>query len=251
MKTNVIKNENSSKNFHEELDEEIATFILFAMIQNNITRHPNVVIKYPLGDHLGIINKAQGIHDLMSTSTWMSGISGIAAKLAAFQAGITTYVSLEANAKLVPGGVAARDTFSSTFVSETSEDLRVIVQGVVNLNKTSALTIAQSCNMEIQGIGGKQALEWNVKKGELSKSAELSAKIKGYNTKRYAVQFQKTTDMNDEDSWYLRANEIVPLLQAETTVFNLTLKDTVYFRFRLILADGPTEWSEVISIIIT
>jgi len=239
---------------NESLEESerngIVPIIMTIVSQNDITRHPKVVIKYPLGDHPNIIIKAQAIHDAMKTSPWTSGITGIVTKLASFQTDIATYTSLEANAKRVSGGVGARDTFSSTFITETSEDLRVIVQGVVNLNKTSAIDIAKSCDMEIQGAGGRSPFKWTVTHGKLSGSVDLSADISEYNTRRYCSQWQRTKDASDPASWYLLENEILPTLQAKTTVFDLRVKDTVSFRFRLILSDGPTEWSDVIQIII-
>jgi hypothetical protein len=222
--------------------------ILMTLQQGDLSHVPIVVIKFP-EDHPGIIMKAQSIHDAMGTSTWMSGITDIADILSDYQDDITEYTALEGKAQLrLPGAVGARDTFSTTFVSETSEALRLIVQGVVKTNKTHAVEIARSCDMDIKAPGGKSASEWNVTHGETSGSVEIAGSIKGYKTNRYSFQWQMTRDLSDEESWFTKANFIDPTLQMTTQVKGLKLKETVWFRFRIILKDGPTEWSEPIGI---
>jgi hypothetical protein len=73
--------------------------------------------------------------------------------------------------------------------------------------------------------------------------AELSGKVKG---KRCAHEWQCTLDPTDSTGWYKKI--IDTTLQAKTTVTGFTFGNTVYFRHRCILMDGPTEWDDVISI---
>ena len=147
--------------------------------------------------------------------------------------------------------VAARDTFADTFVKVTSERLREIVQGLCDADVPNSLEIAQSCGMDIMGVGGRSDQEWTVTRGETSGSVELTGSIKGYKNKRRAFQWQRTLDPTDQASWYKPENEILTTINAFTLVTGLNVKDTVYFRYRIILADGVTDWSETISIIIT
>jgi hypothetical protein len=230
--------------------KQMRHIIMLSLQQSEFSRHERVVIKFP-DDHPGIIFKAQVMHDLMKVSTWVSAVPDLTTKLSAYQTEINTYKEKEAKAQAgFPGAVAERDSFSATFKSETSEALRIIVQGVADANKTSALAVAQSCGMELQGLGGKSELEWSVRHGEKTGSVELAGSIKGYKTKRFAVQWQKTKDPSQESTYYLKENEIIPTLQLTTIVEGLTVKDTVYFRFRLVLKNGVTMWSETLSIVI-
>lgn len=225
--------------------------IMMTIVQSDFTRHAKIVVKFP-DSHPEIIKQGNMVYIGMKNSSWFANVPGISVKLANYFTELQEYAKAEAKAgSREPGAVPARDAVASKFCSETTEELRQIVQGVCDKNSEHALEIAHTAAMEVMGTGGRTSQEWSLQRGEHSCSVKLLGKIIKTKSKRYCFQWQRTPNPENPDSWYERKMEIIPTLQGSTMVLKLPLKETMYFRYRVILPDGATEWSETLSIIVT
>jgi len=227
---------------------------LFVMA--SATFHPKVYINWPGGgpqykDALDAAH-AQSIHDGMAASAWFASITGLPAKLTAYQTAIDDWLVLIAK---IPIGTKQDktdlETYSENFRSVTTARLVEIVQGVADSNQINALSIAESAAMQLKGAGGPSEQQWSVTRVSEG-SVELVGHVKPYRSVRYTIQWQMTTDTQTQGSWYLEANEIPPTPNGKTRVSNLTVGTKYYFRYRVIITDGTvSDWSNTISITIS
>jgi len=225
-------------------------FIMMSITKESVNR-PVVVIKFT-GNHNKDIMRGFQIYKCMKGNKWFANIPGIDELLEEYLAGAKKYEKAQAKAALRTRGAAAfRDVAAYNFCWVLSTKLRTIVQGVCYGNIGNALTIALSANMDLQGPGGRSAQQWSLKKGKLSGSVKLLGKLIVTKSKRYCFQWQRTMTPDIPESWYYSSNEVFPTLGGSTLVNGLSIGTEVFFRFRIILPGGITDWSEVKSIIVT
>jgi len=219
----------------------------------SVSTHPRVYINWPGGGPQkseGLDRDlAQSIHDGMAASSYFTGITGIAALLTAYQTAIDDWSELIA--KIPIGTKQDKDNlalFSDNFRTVTSARLVEVVQGVVDSQKLNAKAIADSAAMSLRGVGKKSANEWSVKRvGE--GTVELTAKIKEYKRKHYAVNWQMTTDTTQPETWYSMLFAIPPTPNGTTIVTGLIKGKEYFFRYRITLTDGTvSEWSSILSL---
>jgi hypothetical protein len=215
--------------------------------------HPRVFIKWP-GNSLKVAaevaNVAQSVHDKCAASTWLSGITGLAAVLTALQDLIDDLLEKAATAK--GGGKEDKTNLEDAInLIQTSGTQAIIniVQGKVYTLKDSAQAIVDSCGMNLKLSGGRDAQVWSVVR--IAKgSVELAGSVKGLKV-RYVIQWQQTQTPQTEESWYLKANEIIPSSKGTRIVTGLPLGKEVFFRYRLIVGGIEEQWSDVISLYIS
>lgn len=226
--------------------------LLMSLMPSNYVRHPRVLLKFKKNDPAGNIVVAQGMHDKMASSTWLSSITTLTATLAAYQTSIDNYTIKEAAASVgTREDKLAFTTYENTFIKVTSERLREICQGVCDNNYVNALVIAESCNMTLKAIGKHDAQEWTVSNGKISGDVIMTADIRGYNHVEHSIDWMMTTDPTTPTSWYLMENEIIGTTQSTNTIHGLRKASTVYFRYRIIHPKGATAWSVTLSLVIT
>jgi len=215
--------------------------------------HPRVRIKWPgsdLKDAPEIANVAQSIHDKCAASSWLAGVIDLATILSTLQGLIDDLVTKAAKAE---GGSKTDKTNleDAINVMQTSGTLDIIniIQAKVYANKDSAQAIVDSCGVFLKLAGGRDAQVWSVKRIAQG-SVELSGQVKGIRS-RYTAQWQRTLDPDNIDSWYERANEIIPTTTGKTIITGLPLGREVFFRYRIIIAGEPGDWSDVISLFVS
>ena len=225
--------------------KKIAAFIMFAA-----TFHPKLYIKWNNEDSQDAL-KAQSVHDKTAASTWMAALPNLVAALAAYQTAIDDWLLLIAKAE--NGNKQDKinlEVFSANFKSIKSARIIEMAQGVADANVTHAEQVAVSCDMELKGKGGRSSQEWSVTRVAAG-SVELSAVVKAYGSKRYAVQWQRSQTPLDSASWYLMENAIIPTPNGKTIVSDLELTKLMYFRYRIISREDVSDWSYIISIVIS
>lgn len=124
-----------------------------------------------------------------------------------------------------------------------TKDLRALlsyVQSVADNNLPNAATIIKSAGMDVKGFSGYNKQNFEVTHGKVSGSIILNAKCID---KRSSYEWQISSD---GITW----NNLPTTLQSKTSVSNLTLGETYYFRTNHITKDGEGNWSQILSIIV-
>ena len=117
------------------------------------------------------------------------------------------------------------------------------VQTLATATPADAAALAIAAGMELKGFTKRGKQVWSVKYTGISQEVELTATIKG---KRCAYEWQQSATPDDLPSW--RVTEITTTLQSTTIATGLPVGKDIYFRFRIILKDGPTQWSDPIKV---
>ena len=140
----------------------------------------------------------------------------------------------------VKGSVAKRNLLYDVVVQDKI-DVMAFVQNLADksLNATTALDIILNAGFDAK-VNGK-----HVKAPLAAKYGELSGEILLVGTalaKRASYEWQKSLDSK---TW---TDDIDGTLQAKTLVKGLTPGTIYFFRYRALLKDGYTKWSQVIFI---
>ena len=122
---------------------------------------------------------------------------------------------------------------------------RDYVQKLVNSDLPNADSIVIDAGMTLKGFTSRQKQVWSVCYTGTSMEIELIGHIKG---KRCAFEWQYSYTPLDESSWWTAHLNVT--LQSTTKVSGLAVGKVVYLRFRHILKDGPTDWYDVLSILV-
>jgi hypothetical protein len=99
--------------------------------------------------------------------------------------------------------------------------------------------------MAIKTIKPRKSQNWIARYNGNTGQVELASRVK---RGRCFTQWGMTYDPTDPNSWF--ANPIDPTLKATTVVSNLTVGKVAYFRYRSILKDGPSPWSDILKIMV-
>ena len=120
------------------------------------------------------------------------------------------------------------------------EAVREKFQNAMNLDKPNAITICQSANLHVKGVGGGHTEIFRAEPGVVSGTIQLYAPGGGPNTAH--------------DWWYSKDNitwvRLKPTINNETLVIGLTPKDDAYFKHERILANGLFPMDGVIHTIV-
>jgi hypothetical protein len=121
--------------------------------------------------------------------------------------------------------------------------LKTYVQTKVDADLSKALEIALSAGMNLKGFTKRGKQQWGVHYTGMTGEVECQGSTR---KTRCAYEWQRTLTPDNLPSW--RVDEITTTLQATTIVKGLTVGKDIYFRYRMILKDGPTQWSDPICI---
>ncbi len=245
------KSPRSKADFKEEKLYESIIFMM-SNYQTSVIQHQPVVLKFKKS-HPAVIMHGLRIYKGMKDSPWFSGIPGIDDLLENYLTLIKNYREAQGKVRTRTLGTrAARDVIASQF-RVYSDNLRFVVEGVCLMNHDDSPAIALSAAMKLHApSAGRGRQNWRVKKGKVEGSIVLQGVVPDTKSKRYCFQWQKTFTPNITGSWYFEENEIIPSLAGEKTVLNLPIQQRVFLRYRVILpGDECTDWSNVISIIVT
>lgn len=188
-----------------------------------------------------LISRARKIVSAMTGNSYFSGtfpaniptLAVVAADTNALEAAEITAASKSL------GSIEARDAKMEILL----KDLRALlayVQLIADNNLPNAATIIKSAGMEIKEFPGYSKDSFEVSHGPVSGSVLLTAKSVD---KRSSYEWQISTDGN---AW----TNLPSTLQCKTTVSNLTLGETYYFRSNHINKNGEGNWSHKLSIIV-
>jgi hypothetical protein len=244
-----LKNENPRMQifFNEIL------FVMPMFTMATFSSHPTVYIPYPNANFKNAATIAalgQSVHDKSAASSWLTGYPGLATILSDFQDKIDDLLIL------ITAAMGGSDTDKvnlttalDAFVTADSLPILSAVKTKCYANKTNALDIATSCGMALKDYTSRGEQQWSAKRVAQS-AVELTGRIKGIQG-RYSINWQMTTTPGDESSWYTKANYIPSTPKSKTIVTGLTLKTEVFFRYCITNKNVVSDWSDVISLIIT
>jgi len=120
------------------------------------------------------------------------------------------------------------------------EQLRGYVQQVADAHADSAQSIAESAGLTVRKAAVRHVAPLSVKAGGISGTARLVARRLA---RRASNEWQYSTDGK---TW----TSAPPTLQCRTTITGLQPGVLTYFRHRAVTKDGPTEWSQLVSLIV-
>jgi hypothetical protein len=113
------------------------------------------------------------------------------------------------------------------------------VQSVADANPAEAEAIIQKAGMSIHGTGGRTAVEFSAKYGDVSGMAILLVKSAGG---RVAYEWQMTVD---QKTWLYLPTTVI----AKNIIQGLTPATTYGFRYRVVSRAGLGEWSQTVSLL--
>ena len=238
------------KNKVQRIKTSSEDLYLIIILMFSAPLHPKLYIKWTFDTSQDAL-KAQSVHDKAAQSPWLTAVPNIIAILSAYQSAIYDWLNLIATAENGTRQDKIKlEIFSADFRSITSARIVEIAQRVADTNIENALQVATSCDMDLKGKGGRTPQEWSVTR-ESAGSYKLSAAIGDYSSKHYVVQWQRTMEPLNPESWYWIKNHIIPTPNSATYVNDMTLTDLYYFRYRIITTNEVTDWSYIISIVIS
>ncbi|MEI8201714.1 MAG: hypothetical protein WCH34_01795 [Bacteroidota bacterium] len=204
------------------------------------TRYTLVTLNMPT-NYGGRLQYCTKIHDMMVLSTWFPTP---APTLASYLLLITAY--RKANEDVQAKVANAESVFNTAWekLNIATKLLRSYVQTICDNNIPNAVEIATSAGMSVKSQGSIDVQNFSVKSLAGGK-VQLRAKILN---SRSAHEWQCSLDPTDNSKWYVKI--IDTTLQGKTIASDFAPKSLVYFRHRTILTDGPTEWDEIISVVI-
>jgi hypothetical protein len=230
---------NKCRNLHRaRVRRQLHGLIMFAMIQKRKT----VVLKLPV-DIPGILKKTKDINVKMTTNAALFDDPPVA--MATNKTAIDKAFAAEA-AMVDPDTekTTDRDEAVSVIVI-TAFQYRDYVQTKVDADVAHALDIAQMAGMDIKGTARRQKQVWAVHYTGISQEIEVTGSVRA---QRCAYEWQMTETPDNIPSW--RVKEITTTLQSTTIVKGLEVGKYISFRYRIILKDGPTQWSDPIKVLI-
>lgn len=214
-----------------------------------------VVLKITMKTNISkFITKAQFIHDMLLNNPNFPAAQGLLGQL---QADINTLGADESKALTKAKGAAAARDAEKLIVYNELDELRGIVQAVVNIpaNANNAVAMVESSGMEIKGVTHKKKGAFSLKHGKASGSIDLIALAAG---KRAAYEWNQSLD---NVNWIPCDPHVTT--EAKNIVENLPLGVRHYFRFRPILpkraqknssaktaVHGEGDWSQSDSMIV-
>lgn len=155
-------------------------------------------------------------------------------------ADIAALVAAETAAKTkTKGAVQTRDTKRATLIADLNQ-LHAYTQQLADANPAHAPSIAQAAGLTVRKAAARTKTDSAVASGKVSGSVTLTAKAR---SARESNDWQYSTDGK---TWTPAPSS----LQAKTTIPALTPAVLTYFRHRAVTKDGPTDWSQTVSIIV-
>ena len=203
--------------------------------------HFIAVLKFPtrIGDK--IIKAKFIVKEMTGNTSFPSPVP----PLATVNTHINTLVTKETAAKTkTTGAVAARDAALKIVVADLHA-LMTYVQGIADANPADAEAIIKSAGFDVKKVGEIDKQDFTA---DNSVSGTIKLIAKGIGTGHAAHQWGMSKNGTD---WLTHAFDIAPTLAAHTEITGLTKADILYFRHRDILKDGPGEWSQTISEVVT
>jgi hypothetical protein len=185
-----------------------------------------------------LLHAAQAIVNAMTGNAWFPSptpalalVAAAITQLAAAQAetftkGVTTF--------------AVRDKMLTDLV-KLLHALKAYVQGIADDDPDHAVELIESAAMSVKQTGSYAKPPFVLAPGPMAGSVALKVRSAGDNV---GYQWQQSADGGV--TWAFEE----PSLKAETVIHGLPSGTTVWFRWRPVLAGGPGEWSEPLSILV-
>ncbi len=207
-----------------------------------VVKHPRVALDMP-ADMLGKIESM-----FLTFAGITDNVHGWFATLPAdptppqFKTILTTFGDCQKDVLAkVPGAKNARDAAYSAALLAT-QSWQNYVQRLCNLNPDHAKEIAGDAHMILNIVKGREKNDCTAT-STLEGQVELGGIVR---CNRQATDWEMSTDPTDPLKWYV--TKIPPTLAANTIVTGITSNAIMYFRSRVILMEGPQEWSVVIKV---
>ena len=214
---------------------------LFAMMSIYLNKK-TVVLRLPK-DVPGILVKAKDIHDKMVQNAAL--FVDADPSMADFKLHLDAAFAAE-------GAMEDPDTDKTNTRNKTVATVildcgseRDYVQKLVNSDLPNADSIVIDAGMTLKGFTSRQKQVWSVCYTGTSMEIEL---VGAWKAARCAYEWQYSYTPLVEDSWWTAHLPVT--LQSTTKVSGLAVGKVVYLRYRHILKDGPTDWYEVLSILV-
>jgi hypothetical protein len=198
---------------------------------------PLAILGLPEYEVPRFITHARSILLATSQSSWFPAP---VPSLATLEAAIDALEQAEVATHTMVGVVPARDR-KRLVAKQLFEQLRTYVQTIADANPEHAVAIIESAGMTVKGKGGRKASVASARPGEVSGEVIATApRLRD----RDSYEWQMSTD--GMKTW----GNLPSTKTAKTTVSGLTPGTTVYFRYRIVTNDGPTDWSEPFSVVV-
>lgn len=141
----------------------------------------------------------------------------------------------------VAGSVAARD-LKYDIVLKAVHGLLNYVQTLADnaVDEPTAISIINAFGFGLRTAGTRNKAPLAATKGNVSGTVDLVATSAG---PRASYNWRKSTD---NTTW----TDLLPTLQAKTTVTALTVASTVYFQYRAVTKTGAGNWSQSVNIVV-
>jgi hypothetical protein len=110
-------------------------------------------------------------------------------------------------------------------------------------SSTGADAIILSAGMDLKSFSPHQKQTFSVSVGGIPGTVDLT----GESVKRGSHEWQYSLDPANASGWV----NAIPTVQAATTISGLEIGKRYYFRHRIVAIDGPTDWNEPESIIVS
>jgi hypothetical protein len=118
---------------------------------------------------------------------------------------------------------------------------KATIQQLVDANPEQAEAIIGSVNMAVRKTPVRTKAAFAVKPGAISGSAQLAVKSAA---NRASYDWEWSGDGGH--TW----TPVAPTLQAKTVITGLPVGTTCQFRHRAVTKTGPSDWSQVITLVI-
>jgi hypothetical protein len=181
-----------------------------------------------------LISNLQNIVKMSTGNQWLTASTALITTLTT---SVAALVAGQILAKQRAAGAAtARDVLARAAKSD-AEDLGDAVQAVADANPTQSLAIIESCGFKAKTVTLPKKAPTKASLGPVAGAAILNVlAIAGAITYYWQMSTDKAT-------W----TDILPSGGSKTTVTGLTSGTTYYFRFRVLLKGGYTDWSTPFS----
>jgi hypothetical protein len=195
------------------------------------------------------LNVAKGVHNVIAQAKTI--VAEMAANPSHFPAPnpalatVTAHITALEAADTVAltrakGAVEARNIALRVLLSDL-HTLKAYVQQVANADPTNAEAIITASTMSIRKAPVRKKTDFKATPGAVSGTVKLVARSAG---QRASYDWQWSLD---QKSW----TDLPPSLQAHTSVPNLSVGVTHYFRYRAVTKAGPGDWSQTVSLLVS
>ena len=138
-------------------------------------------------------------------------------------------------------GAAAERNAKLALVRVDLSFLRAYVQTVADASAGDAAAIIASAGLDAKGTTGHPKPDFVAKQGRVSGTARLVAKAPKVRT---SYEWQRSTD---GETWV----DVERTMRADADILGLAPGTRYFFRYRTLTKDGTSDWSQVVSLIVS